>query len=255
MTLIKSNPIQASSVMPGDLVLLVDGNASVQGIPELSRLFPQSIGRIGVNGNGQRTIKMHAFMPEELKEFEPILASNAMVERLNIDSDKDLIPLAINYLMTLKSLADRHSNSQDEAVRGRMLRAFFHQEVPRLKGMLDQAGLTVVEEKQIETTIKTRMYLTDNAGDLENVAISPNTIIFEIEPEKNSDKQIGVIDSVKLADALFTTKQVRTPAPDPQPSTVQTPALSPFMQRFVNPDIALDANDFDVDESGARPGM
>lgn len=255
MALIKSNPIPASSMMPGDLVLLVDSNASVPGVPALSRLFPHAIGRIGVNNSGQRTIKMHSYMPEELKVFEPTLGSNAMVERLNVDSDVDLIPLAINYLMTLKSLADRHSSSPDEAVRAQMLRAIFHQEVPRLKGILDQAGLTVVEEKQIETTTKIRMYLTDRPGDLQVVASNPNTIIFELEPEKNSEKALGVVDSVKLADALFTTKQVRTPTPETNQGSAPVQELSPFMQRFVNPEIALDADDFDVDETGPRPGQ
>lgn len=256
MALIKSNPVSGSNVLPGDLVRIRSA-LTVPGMPsEIAKLLMNAFGRVVLQGN-KRVIKLHDYSPELIKTLAPEVNESAVFERLQIDADRDLAPLALEYVMGLKKLGEIVTNrAGGEDNQAAAFKAIFSTEFPRVKSLLESAGLTVVKRTKTVSTEQVVFIVTDPANS-ERVlggAFNADDMIFQLDETSNKGSTNVISNGHDLAEALLSPRRVSTPqAPQDTPAT-QVPEMNPVLHTILFGGNENGADDHD-DSTGDVPSM
>jgi len=253
MTLRISTPLNARSVMPGDVVRITSPEGAR--IPLLGasgeNLIKFAFGKVEAHSDGSRVIKMHEFMPEEIRALQEIkMTDHTLVERLNADQENDLALAGFAYLQRVsKQLLQRLASTPGQR---QVMVAALEKDGRRILGAMSAAGYAVFEQSTAETVTQKKLYISQDAAGvksaLERGENPSDTHIFDMG-EQTTARDTHAVNNVEAAlDLLFSKSQ----AGQPQPQN-PTASLSPFMRNLVGDDSIrledLDDNDHDQSQT------
>lgn len=256
MTLRKSAPQSAASAMAGDIVRIT--SASGAHIPMLgargANFIAGAFGAVEVQDDGSRHIRMHEYMPAEIRALQEIkLSAQTVVERLNVDRENELAIVGFEYLHKMSNEL-RRQLANNPAQR-QVLVAALETDGRRIVDAMASAGYSVFEQSSTQTVTQKKLYISQDAlgikNSLERGENPANSHVFDLG-EETSTRETNAVNDVDVAiDLLFSKSRVGQPQPqDPAPQPM--PNLSPFMRSLVG-DESIRPEDLSDDENEQGP--